>query len=375
MKKAFFILFASVLLFPVAAFSQITAPSPIRDTSKRADTTRKPVFTLKTLGIAPLYVFEMNDNAKINAAHQFPGARALPDSCYYPGERHLKNIRQLTFEGKNTRPSISPDDHYLAFQAIGVKPNSCDQIYRMPLEVGIPASRISSGKGQTRGVAFLSANEIVYGSTEALYGGACPPNSTSGSDLYISDTNGKQVRWLTNDSAHFNGYPTVAPNGDRILFTSDRQGDVQHLFSIKPDGSDVRQLSHEDGFNESVSYSPDGKKIVCCVSNPEEQAIYVMNADGSHARRVIRLDGIISAPCWTPDGEHIIFARDHLESHNSTDLFIVKSDGTGLERITDGGGFNGYPTFTRDGKHLVFCSGRNATHPNDVNIFVADWVQ
>src|ERR1019366_4866107 len=106
------VLFASVLLFPVTAFSQITAPAPIRDTAKRADTTRKSIFTLQTIGIAPLYVFEINDNAKINAAHQFPGARALPDSCYYPGERHLKNIRQLTFEGENTRPSISPDGQY-----------------------------------------------------------------------------------------------------------------------------------------------------------------------------------------------------------------------------------------------------------------------
>jgi len=116
-KIFFFVLFAAFFSFPAFAAAQITAPAPISDTAKRADTTRKSVFTLRTLSMAPVYVFEMNDNAKIDAAHQFPGERPLPDSCYYPGERHLKNIRQLTFEGENTRPSISPDGHYLAFMA------------------------------------------------------------------------------------------------------------------------------------------------------------------------------------------------------------------------------------------------------------------
>lgn len=378
-KKVFFILFASVLLFPAAAFSQITAPTPIRDTAKRGDTTRKSIFTLQTIGIAPLYVFEMNDNAKIDAPHQFPGARALPDSCYYPGERHLKNIRQLTFEGTNESPSLSHDDRFIAFQAQGVKPNSCDQIYRMPLGTAVPAGRISSGQGRATGAAFLSGNEILFSSTQAVNGGACPAEKQefdNGSGFYVADSNGKKVRMLANDPHYFNGQASVSQNAASLVFTSTRAG-VPELFSMKLDGSDVKRLSRESGLD--ASYSPNGKEIVFCKPLSKDVSaaeIYVMNRNGSGARQLTHLGAANLSPCWAPDGEHIIFSSNYLDpTHRAFDLFMIKSDGTGLERITYGGGFNGFPLFTRDGKHLVFCSSRNATHPNDVNIFVADWVQ
>ncbi len=394
-------LFFTVLFFPLIAYAQATAPGPASGNAKPAQHKKKPVFTLRTIGVAPLYVFEINDNAKINATHQFSGARMLPKAFHFSGERHLRNIRQLTFEGVNTRPTISPDDRYLAFQAHGVKPNSCDQIYRMPLS-GIPAGRISSGKGRATGAAFLRSDEIVYSSTQAVDNGACPaPPSVKdvwrldkGAELYISDTNGKAVRQLKGNPAHYNGEAAVSPNGGRIIFTSTRTGDPE-LFSMNPDGSALKQLTHHVGFDGDASYSPMGNEIVFSGSRPKRPAlaeykkslakgyadrwpseIYVMNIDGSGERELTHLAGANYAPCWMPDGTHILFTSNHLDpTGKAFDLFMIKSDGTGLERITHGGGFNGFPVFTRDGKHLVFCSSRNATHPNDVNIFLADWVQ
>ncbi|MFI5201645.1 MAG: TolB family protein [Candidatus Kapaibacterium sp.] len=397
-KKVFFVLFAAFPFLPALAAAQITAPAPISDTSKQVDTAKKSVFTLRTIGMAPVYLFEINDNAKIEAAHQFPGARPLPDSCYYPGEHHLKNIRQLTFEGVNTRPVISPDDNYLAFQAHGEKPNSCDQIYRMPL-TGVPASRISSGKGRATGVAFLSGNELLFSSTEAVNGGACPGEPKDGvwpmqkgSNLYTSDSNEKQLQPLTKDEEHFDGDASVSPNGDRILFTSTRTGEAE-LFSMKADGSDVKQLTQGEGFNGDAAFSPSGNEIVLCESHPKGRTlaeyktslekgyidpagleIYVMNTDGTNKRPVTHLSGTCYAPHWAPDGEHIVFSSKNFLTGNATDLFMIRKDGTDLERITFGRVFDGFAEFSRDGTKLVFCSNRNASHPNDINLFVADWV-
>jgi TolB protein len=377
-KKAF-VVFFTILLVPALAAAQSTAPTPINDTAKRTDTTKKPVFTLHTISMSPVYIFEMNDNAKINAEHQFPGARPLPDSCYYSGERHLKNIRQLTFEGTNTRASLSPDDRYLVFQSHGIKPNSCDQIYRMPLLGGIPAERISSGEGRATGPAFLAGNMIIFSSTQAINGGACPEGEKKyidGSDFYIADSSGKNVKALTNDPHYFNGEPTVSPNGKSIVFTSTRTGEAR-IFSMRPDATEVKRLSHDNGFD--ASYSTNEKEIVFCESspkNPSAAEIYIMNSDGSKATQITHLGGRNASPRWTPDGEHIIFSSNYLDpTGRATDLFMIKKDGTDLERITFGGGFNGFPIFTHDGKRLVFSSSRNASHPNDVNIFAADWDQ
>lgn len=325
-----------------------------------------------------MYVFEINDNAKINADSQFSGVRMVPDSCHYTGESHLKNIRQLTFGGTNLRPSVSPDDRYIVFQAHGIEPNSCDQIYRLPISTGVPAGRISSGKGEAGDAVFLSEDEMVYTSTEAYNNGACPERASVGSDLYVSDTNGKELKRLTKDSTHFTGGAAVSPNGKNILFTR-TIGGMPQILSMNRDGSGISQITHV-GFDGEPAYSPDGTLIAVAGWHSKAREIYIMDEDGSHGRQLTHLGGINSLPCWAPPGNYIAFEHriDKQPSPNlswyPSDLFVIKTDGTGLERITDGGGFNGFPVFTHDGKQLIFCSSRNAAHPGDVNIFVADWV-
>src|SRR5690242_15872700 len=69
-----------------------------------------------------------------------------------PSERHLRNVRQLTFGGTNAEAYFSADDKYLIFmhQGEGVP---CDQMYTMPVDTpdGKPAKPklVSTGKGRT----------------------------------------------------------------------------------------------------------------------------------------------------------------------------------------------------------------------------------
>ncbi len=381
-------LFLSLLIVVISAHptrAQQTAPGPVTDTAKPANTTKKPVFTLKTLRIRPLYIFDVHDNAKIDAQKQFPGSRAVPDSFHYAGETHLKNLRQLTFQGTNMGPSLSPDDQYIVFQAHGIKPNTCDQIYRLPLAEGVPAGRISNGSGRATGAAFLGSDRIVYSSTQAVNGGACPADTVERpwpldgeGDLYTADSNGKQLARLTNDGKHFAADASVSPNGERIVFTQTMDSDAE-IVAMDPNGKNVSRLTHDHEYHGDPSYSPNRDRIVFCAGHPfgkpKNFEIYVMNADGSGVRQLTHSGGINMDPSWMPDGEHIIFSSNHLgRVGRIVELFIVKADGTGLEQITHGGGFNGFPVFTHDGKQLIFCSSRNAAHPGDVNIFVADWV-
>lgn len=402
MIKYFSCIFLASFLFASIAMAQSTGP--ITSASQQTDTTKKHVLSGRMLGMSPIYDFSTHDNAAIDMKRQFPGARPLPDSCYYAGETHLKNMQQLSFEGENAEAYLSPDDKFITFQAHGKKPGTCDQIYRMPLD-GSRVKRISNGAGRTTCSYFLpGGDKILYSSTQAMYGGSCPPEPDFSKgyvwplykayDIYVADTNGKVLRQITFDTMFYDAESTVSPKGDRIVFTSTRSGDID-LYSMNLDGTEPKQLTHEEGYDGGAYFSPDGSEIVYRASRPEgddlteyrdllkqglvkptKLEIYVMNADGSNKRQVTHLGAASFSPYWAPDGQHIIFSSNYLDPKGRAfDLFMIDKDGTGLERITYGGGFNSFPMFTHDGKKLVFCSNRNGSHPHNTNIFVADWIE
>src|ERR1700753_1269609 len=102
---------------------------------------------------------------------QAPPANS-PSSLLSPGEeKHLRNVRQLTFGGQNAEAYFSIDDKMLSFQHQG-NGVPCDQIYTMPVDTrdGKPAppELISSGKGRTTcSYIFPSGDRILYSSTDA----------------------------------------------------------------------------------------------------------------------------------------------------------------------------------------------------------------
>jgi Tol biopolymer transport system component len=163
---------------------------------------------------------------------------------------------------------------------------------------------------------------------------------------------------------------------------------------MRLDGSDVRQLTDETGYDGGAFYSGDGKQIVYRAYHPKDQKeledykqllgngfvrptqmdLFVMNADGSEKRRITTIGAASFAPYFHPDGKRIIFASNMKDPRGRNfDLFLIDTDGKNLEQITYNDTFDGFPMFTRDGKKLVFASNRNAKVRGETNIFIADW--
>src|SRR5262249_22119674 len=112
-----------------------------------------------------------------NARAQQP-APAAPASLSSPAEKHLRNIRQLTFGGQNAEAYWSADDKYLIFQHQG-EGVPCDQIYTIPVHTsdGKPATPklVSTGKGRTTcSYFFPSGDRILFSSTHDA-SPECPP--------------------------------------------------------------------------------------------------------------------------------------------------------------------------------------------------------
>jgi len=319
------------------------------------------------------------------------------------GERHLTNIKQLTYGGENAEAYFSFDGEQLIFQSKR-DGRGCDQIYAMNTD-GSNVHMVSNGEGRTTcSYFFKGGKKVLYAST---FGGKkeCPPPADYSKgyvwaiypdyEIYTATPDGKNIKNLTN-SPGYDAEATISPNGKTIIFTSERDGDLE-LYSMDINGKNIKRLTNEPGYDGGAFFSPDNKMIVYRGSHPSDPAliqrdkdflkqhmivpiifeVWAMNADGSNKRQVTKLGAASFAPFFTPDGKKIIFCTNYYATDprkRNFDLALINIDGTGLERVTFNESFDGFPMFSPDGKKLVFASNRNDAKEGDTNVFIADWV-
>lgn len=328
----------------------------------------------------------------------------------YPDEKHFKNIQQLTFGGDNAEAYFGFDSKAIVFQRTNPKEGlNCDQIFYGMLPESnkdkFKYKLVSTGKGRTT-CAYLMPDgaHVLYASTH-IAADSCPPVPDRKAlkkyvwpiydsyDIFVSDLRGKVLQQLTRHPG-YDAEATISPNGDKIVFTSTRNGDLD-LFTMDMDGRNVKQITHDLGYDGGAWFSPNGKKIVWRASRPKTAAevkeykdllaqglvaptnmeVFVANVDGSDVHQVTNLGKANWAPNFTPDGKHIIFASNHeYERGFPFNMYIVNLDGTGLEKISHDGGFDAFPMFSPDGKKLIFSSNRNNGGTHDTNVFICDWV-
>jgi Tol biopolymer transport system component len=336
---------------------------------------------------------------------------ALLDSVHFAGEKHFKNIRQLTFGGDNAEAYWSYDGKSIIFQRTNPKEGlNCDQIFigKLPTSSDEPFNykMVSSGKGRTTCSYFLpDGKHIIYAST-FKGGDSCPPvpdRAKYGNkyiwplydsyDIYMATLDGKIVKQLTTAKG-YDAEGTLSPDGKKMIYCSDKDGDLDLYIMDLKTGKEKR-VTNTLGYDGGAWFSPDGKKIVWRASRPQTDAevkeykdllkegmvapthmeVYVANADGSDAKQITFLEQANWAPNFTPDSKHIIFCSNHEYKRGFPfNMYLTDINGKGLEKISRDRGFDAFPMFSPNGKKIVFASNRNNGGTHDTNLFVADWV-
>ncbi|MDZ4713011.1 MAG: hypothetical protein SGI89_11895 [bacterium] len=316
-------------------------------------------------------------------------------------EVHLKNIQQLTFGGENAECYFSFDGSKFSFQTTreGVE---CDQIYTMNVD-GSNQKMVSTGKGRTTCSYYYPDNKTILYSSTHLSSNECPPKPDFSKgyvwalydsfDIFTVNEDGTNLNQLTFDKG-YDAEATISPVGDRIVFTSTRNGDIE-IFTMNLDGSDVKQVTSEPGYDGGPFFSYDGKQIVYRKTSfadekeiedyrqllaeglvkPSKMDIWVMDSDGRNKRQVTSNGAANFAPYFFPDGKRILFCSNVEDPKGRDfDIYKINLDGTGLEKITQYNEFDGFPMFSPDGSKLVFCSNRNGKVRGETNVFICDWV-
>jgi Tol biopolymer transport system component len=333
------------------------------------------------------------------------------DSILFAGEKHFKNIQQLTFGGDNAEAYWSYDSKYLIFQRTDLKQGIlCDEMFvgKVPTKPGekFSPSLISNGKGRTTcGFFMKDGKHVIYASTH-LGADSCPPVPDrkkygnkyiwplyTSFDIFKADMNGKIVKQLTN-SPYYDAEATISPDGKKMIYTSTKDGDIE-LYIMDLKSGKEKRITNTLGYDGGAWFSPNGKKIIWRASRPKTKdeikeykdllaealvaptnmEVFTANVDGSNVKQITSFGNANWAPCYMPDSKRIMFASNHQSKRGYPfNLFTINEDGSGLEKISAEKSFDAFPMFSPDGKKIIFCSNRNNGGTRDTNIFVADWI-
>jgi Tol biopolymer transport system component len=332
------------------------------------------------------------------AAPEFKAGKPFEKS--FDGEKHLKDIRQLTFGGENAEAYWSPDGKKLIYQAT-VRGAQCDQEYVLDLVSG-ESKLVSNGKGRTTCgyFSYPSGDRIIYSTTAGAAEECPPPPDRSHGyvwaiyptfDIWTAKPDGSEAHRLTTNDG-YDAEATWCAKGGKIVFTSTRDGDID-LYEMDESGGKVKKLTNTPGYDGGAFYNADCTEIVWRAGRPTGAALdeyrgllakglvrpttmelFVMKADGSDQRQITHNGAANFCPFFTPDGKKVIYSSNAGDPKGREfDVFMIPKEGGDAERITTAPGFDGFPMFSPDGKWLVWASNRADVASHETNLFLARW--
>ena len=168
-------------------------------------------------------------------------------------------------------------------------------------------------------------------------------------EIYVMNADGSGVTRLTRTAAD-EGYPSWSPDGRTITFDSDRDGNFE-IYAMDADGGNPRRLTTHPARDVSASWSPDGAGIAFMSDRGGGFDAYRMPPAGGDPARVTQTTSTWF-PVFSPDGSRLAF-------HVGRDVHTMAATGGEIRRLTTDPANGMYPSWSPDGKRLAFMSWRN----------------
>jgi len=201
--------------------------------------------------------------------------------------------------------------------------------------------------------------------------------------LFTINPDGSHLRQITHLVVRNSSIPGVeqaawSPDGKTIIFDSDYERTKEHvisLFTIGPDGSGLKRVPLYLGqFVGEPAYSPSGKMISFTWdengSALHQQGIEVANAAGSDAQRLTWVDhpdAFDQRSNWSPDGEWIAYTE--VRGPGQSAILKMRPDGTGIVELTPWAMAANNAKWSPDGSRIAFNSHNDPQPGEDANLY------
>ena len=315
-----------------------------------------------------IYLQNLNDETPPKRLTHSSGRTGLMPKCWSPD-----GTRMLVY--------TSPTDKDL-IELINVHPVPA------PLLLGDDAADLNFPRVSRNGKALLYEARLADRSLE----------------LRMTDVEPRRTRVLFRTEPgypiQFHLTPAWSPDNSLIAFSSRANGNSE-IFTVKADGSGLRNVTNNPLLDSSPVFSSDGTAIVFARDTYGRAQLFRMDVNGSGQRRVTDTEGYEMNPAVSPDGVHLAFAGDRASrgldilllsltapgdetlltgrpsqdsspafspdgksvaftstSDGHPEIYVVNTDGTGLVRVTHSTDEKAGPQFSADGRRIVFSSNR-----------------
>jgi Tol biopolymer transport system component len=196
--------------------------------------------------------------------------------------------------------------------------------------------------------------------------------------IFEANPDGSELKQLTKEKG-YHAEGSYSPDGKQIVFSSNR-GDPEsfELYIMDSDGGNVRKLTNAPKcYNGGPFFSPDGKRVIFRSDRKKKDylQLYVIDVDGKHERALTDdLNWVHWAPYWYKDNRHIIYTaadQSNPKARPNFDLYWMDIETGKKVRITYAPGTDILPVFSPDYKKVMWTSTRDGRQPPQ--LWIADF--
>jgi Tol biopolymer transport system component len=172
-------------------------------------------------------------------------------------------------------------------------------------------------------------------------------------DLYVISASAAAPRRLT-ESPAYDGMGRFTPDGERIIFSSQRTGHWQ-LFEIPTGGGKARRIRTNRATEYQADPSPDGKTLAFLTNLEGPERLVLMDLARGDLRELVRhgRKSIFGNPSWDPAGHRIAFSSNWRIGHQIYVADVASGEARRISPLTSGGC---EPRFTPDGRRVCYVS-------------------
>ena len=330
-----------------------------------------PLMSLKGEVGDTLTIFLSKNHQSLGEAQQYQLAPFVPPAILYSnatnGEKDivLDFMPMIYFSEMMDMNTIDEQSFTLSYEAGivgGTIGTMSDQtvIYFDPEEPLRPLTeytlRVATGVKDQQGLALEEPFEITFQTGSGILDTRIAYEFSN--DIYTMNSEGSERKPLTKITGNFiDYYPDYSPDGNRIVFsrvTVNWPNNKVDLFMMNWDGSFLENLTNTSQHSErEAAFSPDGQKIAFISDQDGNNEIYVMGLNGSNPANLTNHPANDWSPDWSPDGQSLIFVSDR---NGEDDIFKMNSDGTTPVNLTSQYTFDHIYNIacSHDGTQIVF---------------------